>query len=121
MKITSVDPIIIAVPYRFGARAGSEIATRWPTMDTLLVRVDTDVGVTGWGQAFGFACCATTRTALQSLIAPAVMGQDATDISRLMADLQRKLHNHGRNGPVLFGLSGLDIALWDIAGKVAVT
>src|SRR5262249_58854639 len=45
-------------------------------------------------------------------------GRDPADIAGLMGDLARKLHNYGRNGPVSFALSGLDIALWDIAGKV---
>jgi L-alanine-DL-glutamate epimerase-like enolase superfamily enzyme len=47
------------------------------------------------------------------------IGRDPGDIAALMDDLARKLHNYGRNGPVSFGLSGLDIALWDIAGQVA--
>ena len=36
-----------------------------------------------------------------------------------MLELQQKLHIFGRGGPVTFGLSGIDIALWDIAGKAA--
>ena len=36
-----------------------------------------------------------------------------------MLELQQKLHIFGRSGPIIFGLSGLDIALWDIAGKAA--
>jgi L-alanine-DL-glutamate epimerase-like enolase superfamily enzyme len=33
--------------------------------------------------------------------------------------VQRRLHNFGRNGPIMYALSGLDIALWDIAGQRA--
>src|SRR5207245_5601608 len=39
--------------------------------------------------------------------------------SDLHDDLQRLLHGVGRNGPVLYALSGIDIALWDLAGKAA--
>ena len=47
------------------------------------------------------------------------MGRDATQISALRADLQKRFHNLGRGGPLIFGLSGIDIALWDLAGKAA--
>jgi L-alanine-DL-glutamate epimerase-like enolase superfamily enzyme len=36
-----------------------------------------------------------------------------------MAELQRKTHTYGRSGPIFYGLSGIDIALWDIAGQIA--
>ena len=51
------------------------------------------------------------------MIAPLLIGRDATDIPGLMQDLQRNLHIFGRNGSVSYGLSGIDIALWDLAGK----
>ena len=43
--------------------------------------------------------------------------QDARDIAKLSYDLQQKLHLFGRYGITIFALSGLDIALWDIAAK----
>ncbi len=119
MKITRIEPILVTTPYTYGGIAKGETATRWPTMDTLLVKVETDQGLTGWGEAFGFSSCATTCTAIDSLIAPAALGRDPSDIPALMADLHRKLHTYGRSGPVYYGLSGLDIALWDIAGQIA--
>ena len=48
-----------------------------------------------------------------------LIGRDPSDIDALMDDLQRTLHLFGRSGAVMYALSGVDIALWDIAGKVA--
>ena len=117
MKITRIEPILIAVPYSYGGPLGPN--ARWRTMDTLIIKVETEEGVIGWGEGFGLSTCATTLAALNNLVAPLAVGRDAADIAGLMNDLQRKLHNCARNGPVGFALSGLDIALWDIAGKVA--
>jgi L-alanine-DL-glutamate epimerase-like enolase superfamily enzyme len=120
MKITNVEPILISVPYdRGGGPVPKADAMPWRNMDTLLVKVETDDGVTGWGEAFGFGGCVATHTALAKMVGPLAIGRGADDIAALMGDLARKLHNYGRNGPVSFALSGLDIALWDIAGKVA--
>ena len=118
MKITSVEPILISVPYdRGGGPVPKADAVPWRNMDTLLVRVETSDGITGWGEAFGFGACIATHTAVTKLVGPLAIGRDPSDFAALMDDLARKLHNYGRNGPVSFALSGLDIALWDIAGK----
>ncbi len=120
MKITSVEPILISVPYdRGGGPVPKADAVPWRNMDTLLVRVETSDGLTGWGEAFGFGACVAAHTAVVKLVGPLAIGRDPGDIAALMDDLARKLHNYGRNGPVSFALSGLDIALWDIAGQVA--
>jgi D-galactarolactone cycloisomerase len=117
MKINSAEAIHIAVPYRYGG--ASETDPRWRTMDTCLIRVETDDGLVGWGEGFGLSTCATTKVAFDNLVRPLTAGRDAGDIAGTMGDLQRKLYNSARNGPVAYALSGLDIALWDIAGKVA--
>ncbi|HXP30533.1 MAG TPA: mandelate racemase/muconate lactonizing enzyme family protein [Stellaceae bacterium] len=119
MKITRLEPILIAIPYRHGGPIPEGGGAPWRTMDTQLLRVETDAGLTGWGEAFGFGACPATKTATERLVAPLAIGRDPRDIAALMTELARKLHNFGRNGPVSFALSGLDIALWDIAGKIA--
>jgi D-galactarolactone cycloisomerase len=117
--ITKVEAIHCALPYSYHRPASSGRASGWPTIDVLLIRIETDEGVEGWGEAFGFMSCATTRRAVETLIAPLCIGKDARDIAGLMDDVTRKLHNYGRSGAVAYGLSGIDIALWDIAGKIA--
>ena len=42
-----------------------------------------------------------------------------TQLAKLSLDLQKKFHVFGRSGAFIYGLSAIDIALWDIAGKVA--
>jgi D-galactarolactone cycloisomerase len=117
MKIKSAEAIHIAVPYQYGGSSATD--PRWRTMDTCLIKVETDEGLVGWGEGFGLGTCATTKAAFDNLVRPLATGRDAGDIAGTMADLQRKLYNSARNGPVAYALSGLDIALWDIAGQVA--
>jgi D-galactarolactone cycloisomerase len=117
--ITKVEAFHAALPYSYHRPAASGGSPGWPSIDTLLIRIETDDGVEGWGEAFGFTSCATTRRAVETLIAPLCIGKDPRDISGLMNDVTRKLHNFGRSGAVAYGLSGIDIALWDIKGKLA--
>ena len=117
MKITRVEPILIAVPYKHGGSKPMRPSGPWTHMETLFVGVDTDAGITGWGEAFGFAASPLTREAISRAVAPLCIGRDFTDVPSFMADLARKLHAMGRHGPVSFALAGIDIALWDILGK----
>jgi len=71
------------------------------------------------GGAFGYGAVASAKLAVDELIAPLCVGQDATRIGPLMLEVQKKLHVLGRGGALTYGLSAVDIALWDIAGKLA--
>ncbi|MDB5412134.1 MAG: L-alanine-DL-glutamate epimerase [Rubritepida sp.] len=120
MKITKVESRIHRSSFTYGAGAsgvGGNLHLRG--MDTLLVRIETEDGLHGWGEGFGFNLVDTTQDALDRLLAPACIGQDATGIAGLCRMLARRFHNFGRNGAVTFGISGIDIALWDLAGKRA--
>jgi D-galactarolactone cycloisomerase len=119
MKISAVEAFHISVPYDFGNTAANAAAVQWPKMETLFVKVTTDDGVTGWGEGFGLAACGITKVAVEKAIAPLAVGRDPTDIAALMREIAYKQRNCSRNGPVGFALSALDIALWDIAGKLA--
>ena len=70
MKITRVEPILIAVPYEHGGPKPMRPLGPWTHMETLFVRIDTDAGLIGWGEAFGFAASPLTREALARMVAP---------------------------------------------------
>ena len=119
MRIASVTGRILSSAFTYGNPAGPGGNLHLRNMDTLLVRVETDTGLVGWGEGFGFTLVGTTLHALEALVAPAAVGEDAAEIAATMRKLARRFHNFGRNGPVTFALSAIDIALWDIAGKAA--
>jgi D-galactarolactone cycloisomerase len=116
MKITRVDAIPLSIPYAYGAQSHFP---HIPKLDFCLVRVETDDGIVGWGDAFAYNCRTAVVAAVNDMIAPKAVGRDAADISGLSHAIQKTLHIFGRGGIQAYALSGLDIALWDIAGKAA--
>ena len=57
------------------------------------------------------------QAAIEHWIAPLATGQDVNDRT-MFARFERALHNFGRSGPFIYALAGLDIALWDLRGKL---
>ena len=119
MKIARVDAIPLSIPFSHGGAPAGWGGRAWTALSVLLVRVETDAGITGWGEAFSYGCLRPVQAAVEDMVAPIVVGRDAGNVAGLMRELQQELHLFGRHGITLFALSGLDIALWDIAGKAA--
>src|SRR5438552_18034613 len=121
MKITKIETLVLNLPMLIDEKRAKPMQGGRPrtSIDMLLVRVDTDAGVTGWGEAFGHRIFPATRAALDTLVGPMCIGRDPRDILAITDEVQRVLHGVGRNGATIYALSGIDIALWDIAGKAA--
>lgn len=85
-----------------------------------LVEVVTDEGVTGWGECFGPGAVALANKAIvEKVIQPLILTMDPLDRDVIWHKVYNLLRDHGQKGMPLQALSGVDIALWDIAGKVA--
>lgn len=119
MKIASIETVPLQIPFNHGGDPGGWGGQAWSKLNVLLLRVETEQGHVGWGDAFSYNCLGAVRSIVDDMIAPIAVGQDAGDIAGMMNRLQRELHLFGRYGMTMFALSGLDIALWDIAGKAA--
>ena len=119
MKITGLETIALAIPHDHGGPPTGFGGSSWPRLNVLLVRLETDAGLTGWGEAFSYGCLPAVQGIIDTTIAPLVVGRDATDIAGIGYALQQNLHLFGRYGITMFGISGVDIALWDLAGKRA--
>src|ERR1700741_5332342 len=120
MKISDVRAHHIRIPYDAGVASFRQGASSIAAVDIVMVEVTTDSGLTGWGDAFSYVCPRTTFAAINEMIAPQARGHevpDAAGIPAFMEQIQRNLHLFGRYGITMFAISGLDIALWDLAAR----
>ena len=85
-----------------------------------LVEVQTDDGLSGWGECFGPGNIAlVNKTIVERVIAPMLIGESVFDREYLWNKVYNLLRDHGQKGMPIQSLSGVDIALWDILGKKA--
>ncbi len=119
MKITRLESIALAIPFDHGAKRAGFRGQDWSKIYMVLVRLETDQGAVGWGDAFGYGSWQSVKVALDTMIAPLVVGREIADIPAFMRDIAQILHIFGRNGVIQYALSGVDIALWDIKAKLA--
>lgn len=85
-----------------------------PTIDTVLVRVDTDEGVTGWGECKAPVAASATAAIVTELLGPMVTGTSIGDIAVTWDRMYTAMRVRGHDaGFWLEALSGVDIALWD--------
>lgn len=84
-----------------------------------LVEIETDEGITGWGECFGPGHVAlANRTIVEKVIQPLILGESPLNRDVLWHRVYNLTRDHGQKGMPIQALSGVDIALWDIAGKV---
>ena len=84
-----------------------------------LVEVVTDEGITGWGECFGPGNVAiANKVIVERVIQPMILGENPLNRDVLWHKVYNLLRDHGQKGMPIQALSGVDIALWDILGKV---
>jgi len=114
MKITAVDAVCLAIPMK-----PLDPPSSWTgsTRKQIVVRVKTDAGLTGIGEAFAYGAPLAVCNVIEEGLAPLIIGQDPSRIEYLMDLMQRGTMIYGRRGLAMFAISGVDLALWDLLGK----
>ena len=115
MKITDVQAIYLRLP---------EISERCDgTQDALLVKVETDAGITGIGEVdtsplvAKAAIEAPFSNTITSGLRELVLGEDPFAYEYLWHKMYQGSRYSGRRGAFVHAMSGVDLALWDIMGK----
>ncbi len=117
MKITSVQSHVLG--YELPEELGYS-QQYYSRRTAHLVEIGTDDGVTGWGECFGPGNIALANKGIvEKVIRPLILGDDPLDRDVVWHKVYNLLRDHGQKGMPLQALSGVDIALWDISGKVA--
>ena len=114
---------ITAVPISFRVPEGQNVTLgigRAVKRDAVLIKVETDEGITGWGEAHHGRCPGAIAKLVDTTLSELVTGLDALDVVGVWAKVYRmQLASHGMGAAAAMALSGLDLALWDIRGKAA--
>lgn len=117
MKITAVEAIVLRLPDVNAACDG--------TQDTCLIRIDTEEGISGWGEVDS---CPTVVKAIVDAplshqicngLANTLIGQDALALDDCTERMDEAVNYYGRVGVGSHAMAGVNLALWDIAGKAA--
>jgi D-galactarolactone cycloisomerase len=86
--------------------------------DAVVVKVTTDDGLVGYGEAHHGRAPGAVAHLVNTTLRQLVLGLDATDVVGVWARIYKmQLGSHGLGAATAIGLSGIDMALWDIRGK----
>ncbi len=115
MKITSVKAIVLKLHEISSAADG--------TQDDLIIIVETDEGITGYGEVDTAPCVG--KAIIDAYMShgtcyglrEVVVGSDPFDYEQIWNEMWAKTYYYGRGGPVMHVMSGIDMAIWDIMGK----
>lgn len=119
MKIAQIKayPVSFPVPEEHSVTLG---IGRTVKRDAVLVRVLTDQGLVGWGEAHHGRCPGAIAKLVDTTMAELLSGMVATDVVGVWNKVDRmQLASHGMGAAAAMALSGIDMALWDIRCQMA--
>lgn len=107
------------VPGQSNYRFAENYQTIYSSMiETALIRIETDTGLVGWGEAQSPVAPEVVVTIVETILAPLLIGEDPLAHERLWARMYSAMRVRGHTGSFLLdAVAGLDTALWDIKGK----
>lgn len=115
-RIARVEAFPSSFPVKQGVTLGVGRAVK---RDIVVVKVTTEGGLVGWGEAHHGRCPGAIGQLINTTLRQLVTGMDATDVVGAWSRIyQRQLASHGMGAAAALAMSGIDQALWDIRGKV---
>ena len=134
-RVASIETFIVTIPrdtpYLGPLGPGERVNARgyivrrgngtiYPSVDrSILVRIATDDGVIGWGETYGLCAPRATCEIINDLLAPVTLGADPADVEQIWDELYGLMRVRGCTGGFhVDAIAAIDIALWDVCGKL---
>ncbi len=134
-RVASVEPIVVSLPrdtpYLGPLGAGEHVDARgyvvragnrtiYPTTDmSVILKVTADDGTIGWGETYGIVAPEAVVAIVDDVLGPQVVGRDPRDAVAIQEDLYDLMRVRGHfGGYYVDAIAGIDIALWDLFGKI---
>ena len=134
-KIQSVESFIISiprdVPYLGALGPGERVTERgylirqgngtiYPTTDrSVLIKITADDGTVGWGETYGIVAPTAVTSIIDDVLGPVIVGRDPRDPMVIQEDLYDLMRVRGCfGGFYVDAIAGVDIAVWDLYGKL---
>lgn len=90
-----------------------------PSRDVFLLKLSTDEGIYGIGEGFALGCLDAVAAYTKECLEPRLVGKNPLEIEYLWNKIYQETFRFGKRGIGIAALSAVDIALWDIMGKIA--
>jgi D-galactarolactone cycloisomerase len=113
MRIARVEAIPLTAPLPRVLRTAQDAKS---SVSLVLVRIETDDGVVGWGEVIGRWTPRSYASIVSDLLAPHLIGRDPFHAEALWAEMNATLYGRG-GGMLVEAIAGVDIALWDVMGR----
>ena len=116
MKITNVDTVLLLADIE---KPFKDATFSLFSREQAIVRVFTDEGIVGIGEAsqFSRAAVSATREIVEKEFRPLLLGKDPFDVEKLWEKMYLESYLYGRSGAAIIAMSGVEMSLWDIMGK----
>ena len=134
-RVASIETFIVSIPrdtpYLGPLAPGERVNARgyvvrrgngaiYPVTDrSIIVRVTTDDGAIGWGETYGICAPRATCEIINDLLAPVTIGADPAEVEQVWDELYGLMRVRGcSTGFHIDAIAAIDIALWDLYGKL---
>jgi D-galactarolactone cycloisomerase len=117
LRITDVRAFPVSFPIAPANRVALGIGTA-VKRDAVVVKVVTDQGLVGWGEAHHGRAHTAVAKLIESTLKQLILNSEANDVVGIWEKMYRyQLASHGMGAGACLAISGIDMALWDIRGK----